>query len=116
MLPLATWCCDVFGVFEIPEEEVEDPWCLHIGPKEMLDAEVMSYLRRAVNVSCPYTGFSANHSDFVYWSKGKICELDTLFVVPWDAWKKQIFTCAPIDLQVAPADDEDGAAENDLAD
>ena len=81
----------------------------------MLLAQLMSCLCRAVKVLCAFTWLFADHSNFVFLLQGKMLEVDALFVVPWDTWKKQI-ACEPVHLQMAPDEFEDGMGEDDLPD
>ena len=100
MLPLAIGCCDVFGVFEIPPEEVEQASCLYPRAHAMLLAPLISRVCRAMNVACAFTGSFAYHSIFVCQLQGDMCKLDALFIVPWDAWTKQTIAFGTADLQV----------------
>ena len=92
-LPLAVRACDTFGILTpvVPAEE-EGGGSGTLDPVCGLPAQLMTTLPVTCNVGCAFVGLMADFYTFIEGVRTHMQDLDALFVVNWEAWRKQWFS------------------------
>ena len=85
----------------------QEPWILYVGCQPQLPARLMTTLPVTCNVGCAFIGIMADFSTFIEGVRTQMQDLDALFVVNWEAWRKQWFGGLPVEMCVVPLADQE---------
>ena len=78
-----------------------------MGCQPQLPAQLMTTLLVTCNVGCAFVGLMADFSTFIEGVYTPMQDLDALFVVNWEARRKQWLSGLPVEMCVVPPTDQE---------